>query len=75
MTPKAIALIGTLDTKGEEFAFLRDRIQDAGFRTIIIDVGVLDSLCLSPKSREPRWSRRRTKILPRSNRSETEAEA
>ena len=41
MTLKTIALIGTLDTKGEEFAFLRDRIQNAGFRTIMIDVGVL----------------------------------
>jgi uncharacterized protein (UPF0261 family) len=43
MTPKTIALIGTFDTKGEEFAFLRDRIESAGLRTIMIDVGVLGS--------------------------------
>jgi len=41
MTPKTIALIGTFDTKGEEFSFLRDRIEKAGLRTIMIDVGVL----------------------------------
>ncbi len=42
-TPKTIALIGTFDTKGEEFAFLRDRIESAGLRTMMIDVGVLGS--------------------------------
>jgi uncharacterized protein (UPF0261 family) len=41
MSGKTIALIGTLDTKGEEFAFLRDRIQNAGLKTLMIDVGVL----------------------------------
>jgi uncharacterized protein (UPF0261 family) len=39
--PKTIALIGTFDTKGEEFSFLRDRIESAGLRTMMIDVGVL----------------------------------
>ncbi len=39
--PKTIALIGTFDTKGEEFCFLRDRIESAGLRTMMIDVGVL----------------------------------
>ncbi len=41
--PKTIALIGTFDTKGEEFSFLRDRIESAGLRTMMIDVGVLGS--------------------------------
>jgi uncharacterized protein (UPF0261 family) len=41
MTPKTVALIGTFDTKGEEFSFLRDRIESAGLRTMMIDVGVL----------------------------------
>lgn len=48
MSPKTIALIGTLDTKGEEFAFLRNRIHDAGFRTIVIDVGVLGQPLFEP---------------------------
>jgi uncharacterized protein (UPF0261 family) len=41
MTPKTVALIGTLDTKGEEFAFLRDWIESCGLRTLTVDVGVL----------------------------------
>ena len=43
MTPRTIALIGTFDTKGEEFSFLRERIEGAGLRTLMIDVGVLVS--------------------------------
>lgn len=39
---KTVALIGTFDTKGEEFSFLRDRIESAGLRTLMINVGVLD---------------------------------
>jgi uncharacterized protein (UPF0261 family) len=40
---KTIALIGTFDTKGEEFSFLRERIESAGLGTLMIDVGVLGS--------------------------------
>ncbi len=43
MMPKTVALIGTFDTKGEEFSFLRDRIESAGLRTLMINVGVLGS--------------------------------
>jgi uncharacterized protein (UPF0261 family) len=38
---KPIAIIGTLDTKGHEVAYLRDLIQARGHRTWIIDPGVL----------------------------------
>jgi uncharacterized protein (UPF0261 family) len=48
MTPRTIALIGTFDTKGEEFSFLRDRIESAGLRTIMIDVGVLGTPPFAP---------------------------
>ena len=41
MTAKTIALIGTFDTKGEEFCFLREQIEGAGMRALTIDVGVL----------------------------------
>ena len=34
-------MIGTFDTKGEEFSSLRERIESAGLRTLMIDVGVL----------------------------------
>ena len=43
MTTRTVALIGTFDTKGEEFSFLRERIESAGLRTLMIDVGVLGS--------------------------------
>ncbi len=43
MTTRTIALIGTFDTKGEEFSFLRERIESAGLRTLMIDVGVFGS--------------------------------
>jgi len=34
-----IAVLGTLDTKGNEHAFVADRIRDAGHRALLIDVG------------------------------------
>jgi uncharacterized protein (UPF0261 family) len=39
--PKPIAIIGTLDTKGQEVAYIRDLIQARGYRTWILDPGVL----------------------------------
>lgn len=39
--PKPIAIIGTLDTKGHEVAYLRDLVQARGLRTWVIDPGVL----------------------------------
>jgi uncharacterized protein (UPF0261 family) len=35
-----IVLIGTLDTKGIEFQFVRERFQQAGIPTLVIDAGV-----------------------------------
>ena len=34
-----IVLVGTLDTKGAEYEYLRERIRDLGAQTILIDVG------------------------------------
>ena len=48
MSSKAVALIGTLDTKGEEFAFLRESIEACGLRTLMIDVGVLGDPPFTP---------------------------
>ena len=36
-----VLLIGTLDTKGEEYAYVRDRILARGHRTLVMDLGVL----------------------------------
>lgn len=41
MSEKTIAIVGTLDTKGEEFLFLRDQIRAARLETIVIDSGVV----------------------------------
>jgi uncharacterized protein (UPF0261 family) len=36
-----VVMLGTLDTKGAEFAFVRDRLVDAGLTVTLIDCGVL----------------------------------
>ena len=38
---KTVVLIGTLDTKGPEIAYLRDRVQALGLSTVVIDSGIL----------------------------------
>lgn len=38
---KSVALIGTLDTKGEELGYLRDQCRKLGLETIVIDSGIL----------------------------------
>jgi len=40
---KTIAIVGTLDTKGREFAFLKAELEKRGCRTLVIDVGILGS--------------------------------
>jgi len=47
-----IALLGALDTKGREYAFVRQCIEQRGHRVLLIDVGVL-----GPPSVEPDVSR------------------
>jgi uncharacterized protein (UPF0261 family) len=36
-----VVLVGTLDTKGAEYGFLRDRLGELGVDTILVDVGIL----------------------------------
>ncbi|MDX1416999.1 MAG: Tm-1-like ATP-binding domain-containing protein [Candidatus Promineifilaceae bacterium] len=38
---KTVAIIGALDTKGQEFKFLKDEIEQRGCETFVINVGVL----------------------------------
>ena len=38
---KTVVLIGTLDTKGPEMAYLRDRLQALDLDTIVVDSGIL----------------------------------
>lgn len=39
---KTVALIGTFDTKGEEFAYVKARFEDLGIDTLTIHCGVFD---------------------------------
>jgi uncharacterized protein (UPF0261 family) len=38
---KSVALIGTLDTKGEEIGYLRDQCRKLGLEPIVVDSGIL----------------------------------
>jgi uncharacterized protein (UPF0261 family) len=38
---KTVIIIGTLDTKGPEIAYLRDKLRDFGLQTCVIDSGIL----------------------------------
>lgn len=51
MSP-TVLLIGTLDTKGEEYAYLRDRLREAGVEALLADVGTRE-----PPTVEPDFSR------------------
>jgi uncharacterized protein (UPF0261 family) len=44
----AVALVGTLDTKGPDFAFLADRLRAAGAEVIVVDAGTGDPDGLTP---------------------------
>src|SRR6185436_11308835 len=43
-----IAILGTLDTKGEEHAFVADQIRQRGHEVLIIDTGTLEEPKLQP---------------------------
>ena len=38
---KQVVLVGTLDTKGREFAYVRDRLRELGMETRVVDIGIL----------------------------------
>jgi uncharacterized protein (UPF0261 family) len=44
----AVALVGTLDTKGPDFAFLADRLRAAGADVIVVDAGTGEPDGLTP---------------------------
>lgn len=45
---RAVVVIGTLDTKGVEFRFLKEQIEANGALTLVIDVGVLGKPVFTP---------------------------
>ncbi len=52
MSQKTVVLVGTLDTKGAEYQYLRDRLKLSGVNTLLVDVGTLE-----PPTAEPDVSR------------------
>jgi uncharacterized protein (UPF0261 family) len=45
---KVIALLGTLDTKGAEYEFVKHCVEQRGHRTLVIDTGVLGPPSFAP---------------------------
>src|SRR5712691_11512330 len=43
-----VVLVGTLDTKGVEYVYLRDRLREHGVAVILVDAGVLDEPLVEP---------------------------
>jgi uncharacterized protein (UPF0261 family) len=39
---RTVVLVGTLDTKGDEYAYLRDRLRLHGVNTLLVDAGTLE---------------------------------
>lgn len=53
----AVLLVGTLDTKGTEFAYVRDRLKAAGVPVLVADAGVMGPPAFEPDvSREAIFS-------------------
>ncbi|MBO0699716.1 MAG: Tm-1-like ATP-binding domain-containing protein [Zavarzinella sp.] len=44
----AVVIVGTLDTKGVEVGFVRDRLREAGLETLVIDAGALGPPAFTP---------------------------
>jgi uncharacterized protein (UPF0261 family) len=43
-----VVLVGSLDTKGEEFALVRDLIAGTGLETLVVDFGVMGEAAFAP---------------------------
>ncbi len=43
-----VVLVGTMDTKGAEYGFVRDRLREAGVATVVVDCGVLGEPQIKP---------------------------
>ncbi len=46
--PKNIAVVGALDTKGQEFAFVKAEIEKRGHRALVINTGVIGEPAFEP---------------------------
>lgn len=46
--PKAVVIVGALDTKGQEFAFVKGMIDQEDLDTLVVDFGVMGQPAFSP---------------------------
>jgi uncharacterized protein (UPF0261 family) len=47
-TTPTVVLVGTLDTKGREYAYLADRVREAGCDVLLVDCGILGEPLVEP---------------------------
>ena len=47
-----VVLLGTLDTKGKEYDYLRDRLREQGVDVVLVDAGVFEPQVEADVSRE-----------------------
>ena len=45
---KTVVMVGSLDTKGQEFAFVKELIEAEGLDTLVVDFGVMGEPTLEP---------------------------
>src|SRR5687767_10130215 len=45
---KTVVLVGALDTKGAEYAFVKELIEEQGVETLVVDFGVMGSPGFAP---------------------------
>ena len=48
MPKKTVVIVGSLDTKGDEFAFVKKLIEAEGLNTLVVDFGVMGAPALEP---------------------------
>lgn len=48
MPKTTVVIVGSLDTKGDEFAFVEDLIKSEGLNTLVVDFGVMGEPTLEP---------------------------
>lgn len=71
---KTIALIGTFDTKGEEYLYVKNKIENLGLRTLTIHAGIYkeafspdinhDSVAVWEEEALPNCRRKKTGDMP-----------
>jgi uncharacterized protein (UPF0261 family) len=49
--PKTVVIVGALDTKGDDFRFVRELIEARGLATVVVDFGVMGAPSLEPDVR------------------------